>query len=46
MLLIPYGISNFEKLVSEGYHYVDRTSYIELLEKSGETYVFMVRPRR
>lgn len=46
MIRIPYGISNFEKLVSNNYHYVDRTTYLELLEKSGESYVFLVRPRR
>ena len=46
MIRIPYGISNFETLVTDNYHYVDRTSYIEKLEKTGERYIFLVRPRR
>ena len=46
MIRIPYGTSNFERLVTDNYHYVDRTSYIELLENLGERHVFMVRPRR
>ncbi|MCP4130614.1 MAG: AAA family ATPase [bacterium] len=41
--LIPYGISNFERLV-EGYYYVDKTAYIEKLERIN-TPVFL-RPRR
>ena len=46
MIRIPYGISNFETLVSENYHYVDRTPYISKLEALGERYLFLVRPRR
>ena len=46
MIRIPYGISNFKKLVTEGYHYVDRTQYIALFESLGEQYISFLRPRR
>ena len=46
MIRIPYGISNFKKLVTEGYYYVDRTQYIALLESLGEQYITFLRPRR
>lgn len=32
MKRIPYGISNFEVLREKNYLYVDKTSYIELLD--------------
>lgn len=41
----PYGISDFARLISDGYVYVDRTDRIALLEASGPQLVF-VRPRR
>ncbi|MCL0032928.1 AAA family ATPase, partial [Peptococcaceae bacterium] len=43
---IPYGISNFKKLRTEGFIYTDKTRAIEILEKSGAEYVFFIRPRR
>ena len=46
MIRIPYGISSYEKLITDGCYYIDRTGYIELLERLGEPYLFMVRPRR
>ena len=45
MIRIPYGISNYETLVGEGYIYIDRTNYIELLEERYR-YVFFMRPRK
>ncbi len=42
---IPYGISNFARLISEEYVYIDRTDRIALLEASGPQLVFL-RPRR
>ncbi|RXI48464.1 hypothetical protein DP130_06955, partial [Clostridium tetani] len=45
MKRIPYGISNFEVLREENYLYVDKTSYIELLDKYAP-YQFFIRPRR
>ncbi len=41
----PYGVSDFEKLISEGYFYVDRTDRIPLLESLGDQLIFL-RPRR
>jgi len=46
MIRIPYGVSNFGKLINDGCYYVDRTHYIALLETLGEPYLFLVRPRR
>ena len=43
---LPIGIDDFEKLISKGYYYVDKTWLIsELLEKKGEVNLF-TRPRR
>ena len=42
----PYGISNFEKIRTEGYFYVDKTHYIELLENMPESSVIILRSRR
>ncbi|MCO6493673.1 MAG: AAA family ATPase [Phaeodactylibacter sp.] len=46
MAKIPYGISNFSDLATQGYFFVDRTNYIEQLEKLGEKYLIFLRPRR
>ncbi len=43
---LSYGVSSFEKLRSEGYFYVDKTKYIEVLEHLPEACVVMLRPRR
>lgn len=45
MKRIPYGISNFEVLRQKNYLYVDKTSYIELLDRYAP-YQFFIRPRR
>ena len=45
MKRIPYGISNFEVLREKNYLYVDKTSYIELLNNYAP-YQFFIRPRR
>ena len=42
---IPYGESNFKKVISGGYVYIDKTAYIEQLEAAG-SYHFLLRPRR
>jgi len=39
---IPYGISNFESLRTEGYIYIDKTSFIETLEKIDSKYIFFI----
>lgn len=43
---LPVGISNFEKLRSEGYYYVDKTGFIaDLLQTKAEV-MLITRPRR
>ena len=36
MKKLPYGISNYEEIVEDGYYYVDKTMYIEKLENLAE----------
>jgi hypothetical protein len=43
---IPYGVSNFERLRSDNYYYVDKTKHIEILENFNEPYICFFRPRR
>jgi hypothetical protein len=43
---LPYGISNFEKIRTENYIYVDKTPYIELLENENNDKLFFTRPRK
>ena len=43
---LPYGISNFARLIEDGYFYVDKTRYIEQLENEPAPYIFFLRPRR
>lgn len=45
MLKFPYGESDFYKIITEGYLYVDRTDRIPLLENFGSQLSFL-RPRR
>ena len=42
---LPYAISDFDSLITRGYHYVDRTDHIPLLEAAGDQLLFL-RPRR
>ena len=44
MVKLPYGISNFEDLVTQGYYYVDRTNYLEVFENLSTKYHFFLRP--
>ena len=44
-LQIPYGISDFKRVRTEGYYYIDKTGYIPTLERAG-SFLFFVRPRR
>ncbi|QTR51938.1 AAA family ATPase [Thiothrix unzii] len=41
----PYGESNFKKVISQGFIYIDKTAYIAKLENHG-SYHFLLRPRR
>lgn len=42
---IPYGISDFVRMRTENYYYVDKTMYLSLIEDTA-SYIFMIRPRR
>ena len=42
---IPYGISDFSRLIDQNYYYVDKTSFIPLIEQS-DRFFFFIRPRR
>ncbi len=46
MKKIPYGISNYEKIMEQDYYYVDKTMYIEKLENLPETSIMFLRPRK
>ena len=43
---LPYSVSNFKDLIEQGYHYIDKTHYIEVLENMAKKYFFFLRPRR
>ncbi|MDM8527410.1 AAA family ATPase [Anaerolineales bacterium HSG24] len=43
---LPYGASNFEQVRTEGYYYIDKTHYIEILEKQPERHIVILRSRR
>ena len=45
-LKMPYGISNYEELITENYYYVDKTKYIEKLENLPEKRIMFLRPRK
>ena len=46
MKKLPYGISNYEKIIEGNYYYVDKTEYIEKIEDLPETYIMFLRPRK
>ena len=43
---IPYGHSNFERIRTENYIYVDKTRFIEMIENEVNSYHFLIRPRK
>jgi hypothetical protein len=43
---IPYGLSNFGELRTNGYFYVDKTHFLPELENLGPRYLLFLRPRR
>ena len=45
-LKMPYGISNYEELITENYYYVDKKKYIEKLEELPEKRIMFLRPRK
>ena len=46
MLKIPYGESDFKKLIEDDFFYQDRTEFIEKLERWNSNYPVFLRPRR
>jgi len=42
---LPYGVSDYARIVRRNYYYVDKTAYLDAVEKAGE-YIFLIRPRR
>ena len=42
---IPYGVSDFRSVIEQDLYYVDKSMYIEELEKQSRTLIF-IRPRR
>ena len=46
MIKIPYGESDFHKLLINKYFYQDRTEFIEKLERWPAKYLIFLRPRR
>ena len=45
MKTLPYGISDFSRLIRKNYYYVDKTRYIEL-DRAQPPYLFLIRPHR
>ena len=43
---LPYGNSNFERLILENYAFVDKTKFIEMLENENNSHQFFIRPRK
>ena len=46
MKKIPYGISDFKRLKTENFYFVDKTHYIEKLENFPSSFMMFLRPRR
>ena len=45
MMQIPYGMMNFVAIREDNYYYVDKTRFIEKVERSNR-FFFFIRPRR
>ena len=43
--LLPYGISDYAQVKREGLFMVDKTMYLECMERTGH-FLFLIRPRR
>jgi len=46
MKKIPYGISDFKRLKTEDYFFIDKTDYIPKIESDTSSYLMFLRPRR
>lgn len=45
MKKIPYGLDNYEMIITQDYYYIDKTKYIRTVEEQCN-FVLFVRPRR
>jgi hypothetical protein len=46
MKKIPYGLSDFKRLKTENYFFIDKTKYLEIIENYNSNYLIFLRPRR
>ncbi len=42
---LPYGLSDFKRVKTEDYYYIDKTRFIEKIEDA-QSFLFFLRPRR
>jgi len=42
---IPYGLSDFKRVRTQNYYYIDKTPFIAKIEEDAE-FLFFLRPRR
>jgi len=42
---LPYGVSDFKRVLSENFYYIDKTQFIPILEQAGN-FLYLIRPRR
>lgn len=42
---IPYGLTDYERIITGSYYYVDKTRFIPRIEQAA-SYFFLIRPRR
>ena len=45
MKALPYGISDFPRIMREDYYYMDKTRFIKVLERQ-PPYLFLIRLHR
>ena len=45
MTKLPYGLSDFRRIRTEDYYYIDKTKFIEQIEEEAD-FLFFLRPRR
>jgi len=45
MKKIPYGLSDFKRINTQNYYYIDKTKFIKEIEDNSD-YLFFLRPRR
>jgi hypothetical protein len=46
MKKLPVGISDFKKIIEDGYHYVDKSLFIKEILDKGDSIMLIPRPRR